>query len=78
MVNSRSVSPEKGVIKLRREATIILVKEPTKISQSITLHWENINVHTPDTAKTLCNKIRKKNLESNSRHIIKDGSFCLF
>ena len=44
-----------------------------KIDQQITLHWEQINVFTPDTTKTLFNKIRGKNLESNSRKIIKDG-----
>ena len=66
-------------IRIRKEPTIIdhtikLRKELTKSYQAITLHWESINVHTPDTTKTLFNKIRCKKSESNSRHIIKDGN----
>lgn len=38
----------------------------------ITLHWENINVYTPDTSKSIINKLKCKNIENNSRHIIRD------
>ena len=44
----------------------------------ITLHWENINVFTPDTSNSLINKLKCKKVENNSRHIIRDVNGIAF
>ena len=67
----RTVTP---VEQLEKQNVIKIEPDYNLNDQAITLHWESINVHTPDTTKTLFNKIRCKKSESNSRHIIKDGN----
>jgi len=47
-------------------------------NNSITLHWENINVHTPDTSKGIKSRLFCKKVESNAKHIIRGGEFYKF
>ena len=61
--------------KLKVDETFRAIQiDKNETNQPITLHWENINVHTPDTSKSCFNKF-KKNSVNNSKHIIRNGMF---
>ena len=60
-------------------ANFILESRHKEIKQPITLHWENLNVHSPDTSnRFLINKLFNKNVENNSKHSIKNGINFIF
>ena len=50
----------------------ISLKDSQLKSPRITLHWENINVNTPEPKGAYCGLGKKK---GESKHIIKNGNF---